>query len=328
MSHNLAINVEWQFDLAAGRQGLLDRIQAADEAGAHSVWVEEAWGRDAFSLLTQVVDRTQRVRLATGIVNVFSRTPGALGQHFATLDELSGGRVIAGLGTSGAAVIEDFHGAEFRAPLRRTDSYVRALRRAFAGQPLREDEEGNPAGIPLAFRPIRADVPIFLAALMPKSLAQVGRIADGWLPIWTPLEAMRGLVDSIVADREEGRPLDVRSPGRITVTDQVDAARQEVKSTVAFYIVKMGDFYAQHLRRLGYEALVEDVRSAWAEGGRAGAMDVIPDDLQQSFWFVTSDTSEARDRLAQQDEAGITVHQVDARGDQEAVRRIFSELAR
>jgi len=122
MSYNIALGVNWQ-----GKpdfKGLIERARAADEAGAHSVWVAEAWGRDAFTTLTLLAEHTKRVRLASGIVNTYSRTPAALAQHFGTLDELSGGRMIAGIGTSGPNVIEHFHGVKFNPPLTRMREYV------------------------------------------------------------------------------------------------------------------------------------------------------------------------------------------------------------
>ena len=174
MAYRLALNVGWREDLAARREALLAKIEAADRAGVDSVWVEEAWGRDAFSLLVQAAGRTERIGLATGIVNVFSRSPGALAQHFASLDELSGGRAIAGLGSSGPAVIEGLHGAPWRDPLRRTAECVRVLRALLAGEAADYGDEApeGARGFALAFRPPRPDLPIHIATLAPRSLRQ------------------------------------------------------------------------------------------------------------------------------------------------------------
>src|SRR5260370_36985405 len=115
MGYKIALGVNWQ-----GKpdfKGMIERARVADEAGAHSIWVAEAWGRDAFTSLTLLAEHTRRIGLATGIVNTYSRTPGALPQHFATLDELSGGRMIVGLGTRGPHGIDDFHGVTLNPPL-------------------------------------------------------------------------------------------------------------------------------------------------------------------------------------------------------------------
>src|SRR5437588_2097882 len=113
----VAIGVNWQGKFEFN--SLIERAKAADDAGVHSIWVAEAWGRDAFTLLTLFAEHTKRVQLATGIVNSYSRTPAAMAQHFGTLDELSNGRMIIGLGTSGPQVIEHFHGIKFDPPLTR-----------------------------------------------------------------------------------------------------------------------------------------------------------------------------------------------------------------
>ena len=335
MAYRLALNVGWREDLAARREALLAKIEAADRAGVDSVWVEEAWGRDAFSLLVQAADRTERIGLATGIVNVFSRSPGALAQHFASLDELSGGRAIAGLGSSGPAVIEGLHGAPWRDPLRRTAECVRVLRALFAGEAADYGDEApeGARGFALAFRPPRPDLPIHIAALAPRSLRQTARIADGWLPIWTPLEAVPALVRSLRERLPDGasasgRPFEVRSPGPVILTDRPEAVRAAAKEALAFYVVRMGDFYARHLERIGHGELVRAVREAWRAGGREAAAAAVPDAVQQSCAFVTADAAEARDRLAQQAEVGVTLHQADADTDDPAeAERRFRALA-
>ena len=122
MARKLAIGLNWQGRLDF--HAIIERARAADQAGIHSMWVAEAWGRDAFTLLTLLAEHTRKIRLATGIVNSYSRTPAALAQHFGTLDELSEGRMIIGLGTSGPQVIEHFHGVKFDPPLTRLREYV------------------------------------------------------------------------------------------------------------------------------------------------------------------------------------------------------------
>ena len=325
MTYRLALNIAWQEDLGAGREAVLQRVEAADRAGVHSVWVEEAWARDAFTTLVLIAARTEQIQLGTAIVNVFSRTPAVLAQHFATLDEVSGGRAIAGLGSSAAGVIETLHGTPFRRPVARTADYVAIIRAVLAGEPL--DHEGAEVsaggGMRLAFQPPRAEVPIYIASLLPRSLRQTAEIADGWLPLWTPLEAMPELVQYVRDHRPEGaeasgREFNIRSPGALVVTDDVERARGVARGQLAYYIARMGDFYARHFIRLGHENLVTSIREAWREGGRGAAAEVVPPEMQQSCWFVTSDIAEARDRLAQQVEAGITLHRLEVDDDDPA----------
>ncbi len=135
MARRLSIGFNWQGSLDYDEA--CRRVRAADEAGVDTVWVPEAWGRDCFTILAILARETERIQLGTGIVNTYSRTPAALAQHFATLDEVSNGRMIIGLGTSGYRVIEHWHGVPFQPPLTRLREYVEILRIIFSGEPLR-----------------------------------------------------------------------------------------------------------------------------------------------------------------------------------------------
>jgi F420-dependent oxidoreductase-like protein len=307
-------------------------VRLADEAGIDTVWVPEAWGRDCFTILTLLAQATQRIHLGTAIVNTYSRTPAALAQHFATLDEVSKGRMIIGLGTSGYRVIEHWHGVPFQPSLTRLREYVEIMRMIFAGEPLKYAGKvfNLQRGFRLRFTPMRAHIPIYLASLTPKSVAQTAAIADGWMPVMIPLPqlgqevaAFRKLV------QEAGRDpysVTVRSPGRVTVTREVDKVRQENKAHVAFYVTQMGDFYREQLSRLGYEAEVQEIRRAWTDGGRATGTAAVPDDLVDNLFFAGS-VEACRERLAILEAAGvdmISVH-VDSPEPRETMK-IFQQL--
>src|SRR3989454_5328195 len=158
--------------------------ERAEALGFDSVWVPEAWGTDAISLLGALAARTQRIRLGTGIVNVFSRTPSLLGQTAATLDLISNGRFILGLGTSGRQVVSGWHGMRFDRPLQRMRETVEIVRRVLRQERLRFDGEifTLDQGLKLLARPVRPTVPIFLATLTPAGLRLTGEVADGWIP--------------------------------------------------------------------------------------------------------------------------------------------------
>jgi alkanesulfonate monooxygenase SsuD/methylene tetrahydromethanopterin reductase-like flavin-dependent oxidoreductase (luciferase family) len=168
-------------------------------------------------------------------------------------------------------------------------------------------------GFRLRFQPVRSRIPIFIASLTPKSVAQTARIADGWMPVMIPLArlgqevaAFRQLV------RQAGRDPNsvvVRSPGSVTVTRNVEQARQESKAHLAFYITHMGDFYREQLIRLGYEEAVQVVRHTWDEGGRAAGTAAVPDTLVDSLHFA-GPVEACLERLAAQEEAGIDMHTV------------------
>jgi F420-dependent oxidoreductase-like protein len=302
------------------REDAFNRVRAADEAGVDTIWVAESWGEDAFTLMAQIVERTKHVQVGSGIVNVYSRTPAALAQHFASLDVVSGGRMIIGLGTSGANVIEHFHGVPFEKPLQRTREYVEIINLLIAGAPLKYKGQifQMDRGFTLNMQRQRDHIPVYLATLSPKSVQQTGEIADGWLPIWTPIEKVPEVTASIrEAATDAGRPgdaLSLRSPGGVIITKDVDRARAGVAGNFAFYLCRMGVFYHRHIRRLGYGDVVDTVQRAWQEGGSGAGAEAVAPDMQQALTLVTDSIEEARERLAHEAAAGIDLHSVTVDG--------------
>jgi len=329
--HKLSVGVDWQGSL--DRERVYENVRAADESGVHSMWTAEAWGRDAFTLLALLADRTKQIQLGTGIVNVFSRSPAALAQHFATLDELSEGRMIIGLGTSGANVIEHFHGVKFEKGLRRLREYVEIINMLIAGSPLNYDGEiySLGRGFTLRFETVRKHIPIYLATLNPASVRQTARIADGWLPIWTPVEKMSEQIALFkeTATKAGRNPDDliIRSPGGITITKNVERAKAGVAGGLAFYVSRMGVFYYEHVSRLGYADEAAAIKRAWEEGGSGAGTAAVSEHLQQQMGFVTDSVDAARERIAEQEAAGINLHQVnvDAESAKEKAK-IYEQL--
>jgi F420-dependent oxidoreductase-like protein len=332
MTRRLAVGVDWQGDL--DREDVFARVTAADRGGVDSVWVAEAWGRDAFSLLTQLAERTARVQLATGIVNVYSRSPGALAQHFATLDELSGGRAIIGLGVSGPQVIEHFHGVPFGKPLVRIRETVEVIDTLLAGKPLVHHGEvfRLERGFTLRFKPVRTHIPVFIASLGPRSVRQTAEIADGWLPIWTPLPDLPGEIARFrAAAAKAGRDpasLLVRSAGTTVVTTDIARSLKAARRALAFYVARMGTFYREHLSRLGHGEAADAIVRGYAEGGSGGGLAATPEELTLAMGLVTDSVDAARARLAQEAAAGVDIHQVRLDGFPVAeMERIYAALA-
>ncbi len=318
MARTLSMSFNWQGPM--DYEQACTRVRLADEAGVDTVWVAEAWGRDCFTILTLLARETKRIKLGTGIVNTYSRTPAALAQHFATLDEYSGGRMIIGLGTSGHRVIEHWHGVPFQPSLTRLREYVEIIRMILAGEPLKYPGKvfRLERGFRLRFQPVRSGIPIFIASLTPKSVAQTAKIADGWMPVMIPLERLKEEVAAFrQLVREAGRDpqrVIVRSPGSVTVTNDVEKARAEGKAHLAFYITNMGEFYREQLIRLGYEEAVNKVRKAWDAGGRAAGSAAVPDALADSLFFA-GPVEACLERLTAQAEAGIDMHAVRVEAD-------------
>jgi len=331
VSRKICISLDWQ--QLADRERLSRQAEIADRAGVDTVWVAEAWGRDAFTILTLLATRTKRIKLGTGIVNVYSRTPAALAQHFATLDEISEGRAVAGFGTSGPQVIEHFHGVPFKPAVTRMRETIRIMNMLIAGEPL--NFEGKlfklGRGFKLRFEPIRPHVPTWVASLNPAALKLTAELADGWMPIMIPASHLASELESF---RERvlaaGRPADavaVRSPDRvIAALDDPKRARRQAAGTLAFYIARMGTFYGAQLERFGYGEAVAAVRKAWNERGSEAGSDAVPEALLEEITTVGS-VAACGARLDEEARAGIGLHNVTVQARSEAeLERAYGEL--
>ncbi len=327
MPRTLSMSFNWQGPM--NYQEACTRVRLAEDAGVDTVWVAEAWGRDCFTILTLLARETTRIKLGTGIVNCYSRTPAALAQHFATLDEFSGGRMLIGLGTSGHRVIEHWHGVPFQPSLTRLREYVDIIRMILAGEPLKYQGKvfRLERGFRLRFPPVRPRIPIFIASLTPKSVAQTAQIADGWMPVMIPIERLKQEVAGFrQLVRDAGRDpqsVVIRSPGSVIVTRDIDKARDESKAHLAFYVTNMGEFYREQLSRLGYGEAVQAIRQAWDEGGRVAGTAAVPDALVDSLFFA-GPVEACRERLDAQAEAGVDMHtvRVDADDPKETVKTL------
>ncbi|MFN0096405.1 MAG: LLM class flavin-dependent oxidoreductase [Dehalococcoidia bacterium] len=311
MTRKLSIMITWQFDM--DRRDAIALAKIADECGVDSFWVPEGWARDAFSLLISIAEKTERIKLATGIVNVYSRTPGALAQQFATLDEWSGGRAIIGLGASSANVIEHFHGMPFNpsiARIRETVEIINMLMRGeklvYSGKWFKMDR-----GFTLRFKPVREHIPVYLATMHPKSVKMTAEVADGWMPVMIPRSAMKQEIDAFRAHAASvGRDpskLEVKIGG-VTVSDN-PRARDNGRGFTAFYIARMGTFYYNQLVRFGYGEEAAMVKRVFDEQGSAAAAAAIPGEMLDDMGFA-GDAEACRRYLMENEALGVDVHSI------------------
>jgi alkanesulfonate monooxygenase SsuD/methylene tetrahydromethanopterin reductase-like flavin-dependent oxidoreductase (luciferase family) len=204
--------------------------------------------------------------------------------------------------------------------LTRLREYVEIMRMILAGEPLKYQGKvfRLERGFRLRFAPVRSSIPVFIASLTPKSVAQTAAIADGWMPVMIPLPRLAAEVTAfrqLVRDAgREPQSVIVRSPGAVTVTRDIDKAREESKAHLAFYITNMGDFYREQLIRLGHEEAVSTVRKAWDEGGRAAGTTAVPEALVDSLFFA-GPVEACIERLEAQAAAGIDMHTVRVEAD-------------
>jgi F420-dependent oxidoreductase-like protein len=300
MAHRTGIVPFWKnYD----RKAVLRAAALAEDLGYDSIWIPEAWAYEQFQLLTEVALATRRLRVATGIANVFSRSPGLLAMSVATLDEISEGRAILGLGTSGRIVVENFHGVPYRRPLTRLRDTVAICRALWRGERLVPELTTlfDARHFKLEMTPRRAEIPIYIASLQERAIHEVGRIADGWVPTFWPYAHLRDGIALLAAGaREAGRDvaqIDVAPFVTVVPLDDVDAARALVKPLVAFYIGGMGTYYHALFCRYGFREVADRVRALW-ESDRRQAAGAVSDALIDAI-AICGPPAHCREKLAE-----------------------------
>jgi F420-dependent oxidoreductase-like protein len=296
-----------------------DFVREAERLGAHSVWTAEAWGYDALTPLAYFAASTSKIKLGSGIVQVGSRTPAMIAMSALTMQKLSNGRFILGLGTSGPQVIEGWHGVSFEKPIQRTSETIEIVRRITSGE--RSAYEGEIYTLPLpggAGKAIRssappAEVPIYVAALGPRNLRMTGELADGWVGTSFVPESADVFLDELRAGAESaGRrleDLDLQVPASVEFTDDVeDAARRHARG-YAFTFGAMGskeqNFYKNAFSRQGWAEDAEAVQRLWLEGKRDEAAERVPMEIGLKTNLIGTDEM-IRDRLRVYSDSGIT----------------------
>jgi alkanesulfonate monooxygenase SsuD/methylene tetrahydromethanopterin reductase-like flavin-dependent oxidoreductase (luciferase family) len=264
------------------RKLYLRAAQLADELGYDSFWLPEAWGYEVFSLLAEMAVSTKRIKLGTGIVNVFSRTPGLIAMSAATIDEMSEGRFILGIGTSGAKVIEGFHGRPFAKPLTQVRDVVKAVRTLLSGGKLSDAgaELAQYRPFRLEMKPRRADVPIYVAALKQKAIESIGECADGWMPAFWPYDRLsegRAWVAAGAARAGRDPKSIVTAPFTTALPIGMEAGGQMARQIISFYIGGMGDYYIEILSRFGFADDCKRIADLYADKStRAQAAAAVP----------------------------------------------------
>jgi coenzyme F420-dependent oxidoreductase len=264
------------FSTRETRRAAVDLARVAEAAGFEGVWVPEAFGSDAFTLLGAIASHTSTLGLATGIVNTFSRSPALLAQSFATLDEMSHGRVRIGLGVSGPRVVEGWHGGRFERPLRRMREVVEIIRLALSGERVNyEGEFFRLSGFRLLIEPVQERIPIYLATFKPQALELTGEIADGWLPTHVSLALLPSMLEKVSAGAKLGRrtlsDVDLAMLTLAAVTPSAREARQLCAWHLAYYVGGMGTFYHELMSRSGFGGEADAIRERWKRGDREGA---------------------------------------------------------
>ncbi len=308
----------WGLGLSASDQ--LAIVQEAERLGYDSVWAAEAYGSDAASVLGWLAAGTSSIKLGSAIFQMPARSPAMTAMTAATIDQLSGGRMRLGIGSSGPQVAEGWHGQRFARQLQRTREYVAVVRMALARERVEYHGEtlelplpdGPGKALKLTIAPVQERIPIYLAAIGPKNTALAGEIADGWIPtLFSPehIAESRALLEEGAA--RVGRSLegfDVAPTVNVLITDDLGAGRDAMRPFIALYVGGMGsrrqNFYNQLMVRYGFEDAARTVQDLYLEGRREEAMAALPDRLIDAV-SLCGPPEHVRDRLDVYREAGV-----------------------
>ncbi len=280
---------------------LIELAQEAERLGYDSAWAAESWGTDAVTVLAWLGATTTTLKLGAGIMQIPARTPAMTAMTAATLDLMSGGRFLLGLGTSGPQVVEGWHGQSFGKPVGRTREYVDVVRAAIRRELVEhhgdhyeipysgEDATGLGKPLKLMMRPLRDRIPIYLAAIGPRNVALAVEIADGWLPVWVSPERLREIHGDALAAAKPG--FDVAAFAvPVAISDDLQAARDFVKPHLALYVGGMGargrNFYNDLVARYGYEHEAKEIQELYLGGKKMEAIAAVPDALVDEVALV------------------------------------------
>src|SRR3954447_7135020 len=310
----------WGLGLTSADQ--LSIVQEAERLGYDSVWTAEAYGSDAATILAWLAGQTTRIRLGAAIFQMPARSPAMTAMTAATIDQLSGGRMILGIGSSGPQVAEGWHGQRFGRQLQRTREYVEVVRMALARE--RVEFHGETLDLPLpdgpgkalklTISPVQERMPIYLAAIGPKNTTLGAEIADGWIPtLFSPehVGEFRPLLEEGFARAGGGKgfdDFDIAPTVNVFVTDDVESARDAMRPYVALYVGGMGsrkqNFYNQLVQRYGFEDAAREVQDLYLDGKKEEAMAALPGELLDHV-SLCGPPAVVRERLAIFRDAGV-----------------------
>jgi F420-dependent oxidoreductase-like protein len=310
----------WGLGLSSAEQ--LELVQEAERLGYDSIWTAEAYGSDAATILAWLAAQTERIRLGSAILQMPGRSAAMTAMTAATLDQLSGGRLLLGIGTSGPQVAEGWHGQRFGRQLQRTREYVDVVRMALRRERLEYSGEtlelplpdGPGKALKLTIAPVQERIPVYVAAIGPRNTALAAEIADGWLPTLFSPEHVGGfqpLLEEGFARSGNGKSVadfDIAPTVSAFVGDDRPAARDAMRPHLALYVGGMGsreqNFYNEVVRRYGFEDAAREVQDLYLEGRKEDAAAALPDELIDAV-SLCGPADVVRERLAAFRDAGV-----------------------
>jgi F420-dependent oxidoreductase-like protein len=334
----------WGLGLTADEQ--LTLVREAEAAGYESVWAAEAYGSDAATVLAWLAANTEKIKIGSAIFQMPGRSPAMTAMTAATLDNLSDGRVILGIGSSGPQVAEGWHGQRFAKQLARTREYVEILRKALARERLEYQGEtyvlplpdGPGKALKLMIPPVQERIPIYIAAIGPKNTQLTGEIADGWMPTFFSPEHVgdfRKLLEEGAARAENGKKIDdsfdIAPNVSLCIDDDIDKARDVMRPLLALYVGGMGsrkkNFYNALVQRYGFEDAAKEVQDLYLDGKKDEAAAALPAELIDKTSLV-GPVDRVKERLELYRDAGVgTLITTPIAPDMEGRRKMLHALA-
>jgi F420-dependent oxidoreductase-like protein len=332
----------WGLGITSEQQ--LELVQAAESAGYDSVWAAEAYGSDAATVLGWLAAQTERIRLGSAIFQMPGRSPAMTAMTAATLDQLSNGRMMLGIGSSGPQVAEGWHGQRFAKQLQRTREYVAIVRKALSRERLEFQGESYELPLPdgpgkalkLMIAPVQERIPIYIAAIGPKNTQLTGEIADGWMPTFFSPEHVgdsRKLLEegAARAERTLDDSFDIAPTVNVCIDDDINRARDAMRPFLALYVGGMGsrdkNFYNALVRRYGFEEAADEVQDLYLSGKKDEAAAALPPELIDTT-SLCGPKERVAERLAVYRDAGVgTLVTTPIALDPEARVRMLRELA-
>jgi F420-dependent oxidoreductase-like protein len=309
----------WGLGLSAGDQ--LALVREAEELGFDSVWAAEAYGSDAATVLAWLASQTERIRIGSAIFQIPARSPAMCAMTAATLDNISNGRMILGIGASGPQVAEGWHGQRFPKQIQRTREYIGIIRKALARERLEYDGEiytlplpdGPGKALKLTIHPVQERIPIYLAAIGPNNTRLAGEVADGWMPFMFKPEEVDDFRELLREGAEQGGhqladDFDIAPNVNVAVDDDIDRARDSMRPLIALYVGGMGsrekNFYNQLVQRYGFEDAAREVQDLYLDGKREEAAAALPVELIDAVSLCGPEDA-IRERLEVYRDAGV-----------------------
>ena len=307
--------------LGMSQEDQLGLVREAEAVGFDSVWAAEAYGSDTATVLAWLAGQTERIKVGAAIFQMPARSPAMTAMTAATIDNLSNGRMLLGIGSSGPQVAEGWHGQRFAKQLQRTREYVAILRKALARERLEFEgdvymlplPDGPGKALKLTIAPVQERIPIYIAAIGPKNTQLTGEIADGWMPFFVSPEHMEDALallreGAARAGREIDGSFDIAPNVNVCIDDDLDRARDVMRPFIALYVGGMGsrerNFYNAMVRRYGFEEAASEVQDLYLDGKKEEAAAALPVELIDQL-TLCGPRDRVAERLAVYRDAGV-----------------------